>query len=103
MKIDKIPAQAIPAGDSVPYQTQRRSRDWWPTESQVAEHYNTWRFHGNPNGKQQQGNGERKNGIPHKKQRKCHAKRKRKSIIGILIISDKSKIKTGIFLESFFF
>jgi hypothetical protein len=60
MKIDQIPAQAIPAGDSVPYQTQRRSRDWWPTESQVAEHYNTWRFHGNPNGKQQQGEGEDK-------------------------------------------
>jgi hypothetical protein len=46
----------------------------------------------------------KKNGIPHEKQEsKCHAKRKRKSIIGILIISDKSKIKTGIFLESFFF
>jgi hypothetical protein len=34
----------------------------------------------------------KKNGIPHKKQRKCQAKRKRKSIIGILIISDKSKM-----------
>ena len=37
-KNKKIPAQANPAGESVPYQTQRRSRDWWPTESQVAEH-----------------------------------------------------------------
>lgn len=48
---------------------------------------------------------QKKNGIPHEKQEsKCHAKRKRKSIIGILMISDKSKIKTGIlFLESFFF
>lgn len=33
-----VPAQARPAGKSVPFQTQWRIRDWWPFESQVAEH-----------------------------------------------------------------
>lgn len=37
-KKDKIPAQARPAGESVPCQTQRSIRDWWPIEPQVAEH-----------------------------------------------------------------
>ena len=33
-----IPTQATPAGISVPFQTQWRIRDWWPSESQVAVH-----------------------------------------------------------------